>query len=180
MQSEMPPQGVLDASKLKAGDVLSRISYMRVIGMDGDSVEVENESGFRWSIARSILEAEAVSSSQYTKTLVVPRTELARVLEQDVRDTVFSVAFTKLPDLSEQEKTLADADLSTPAKRRKFAKILGVGKERVLHGHIDDPGHELGRMPVIDLEVTSGSKERLVDLRTLKWLVFGGVKYEVK
>lgn len=35
-------------------------------------------------------------------------------------------------------------------------------------------------MPVIDLAVTSGSKERLVDLRTLKWLVFNGVKYEVK
>jgi hypothetical protein len=32
-------------------------------------------------------------------------------------------------------------------------------------------------MPVIDLEAKA---ERLVDLRTLKWLVFNNVRYEVK
>ena len=135
----------LDASKLKAGDFLSRISYMRVISVDGDSVEVENEAGFRWSIARSILEAEAVSSNQFKETKKVTRTELARVMEQDIRDSVFSVAFTKMPDAASQEKTLAEADLSTPAKRRRVAKELGVGKERVLHGHLDDT-HDLGRV----------------------------------
>lgn len=141
----MPPSGVLDASKLKAGDFLSRISYMRVISVDGDSVEVENEAGFRWSIGRSIVEAEAVSSDQYTETRKVTRTELARILECDVRDSVFSVSFTKLSEAAEQEKTLADADLSTPAKRRRLAKDLGVGKERVLHGHVIDT-HEIGRV----------------------------------
>lgn len=33
-------------------------------------------------------------------------------------------------------------------------------------------------MPVIDLEVKEGRAERLVDLRTLKWLVFDNTKYE--
>ena len=150
-----------------------------MISVDGDHVEVENEAGFRWSIGRSILEAEAVSSNQFTQTKKVARTELARILEQDVRDSVFSVAFTKLPDGADQERTLADADLSTPAKRKRIAKQISVGKERVLHGHLEDL-HELGRMPVIDLAVTTGSKERLVDLRTMKWLVFNRVKYEVK
>jgi len=137
----------LDASKLKAGDFMSRISYMRVVSVDGDSVEVENEAGFRWSIGTSILEAEAVSSDQFSKTQKVTRTELARILEVDVRDSVFSVAFTKLPEVSEQEKALADADLSTPAKRRKVAKDLGVGKERVLHGHLVDT-HEIVSFPM--------------------------------
>lgn len=144
----MPPPGALDASKLKAGDFLSRISYMRVISVDGDSVEVENEAGFRWSIGRSIVEAEAVSSDQFTETQKVTRTELARILECDVRDSVFSVAFTKLPDAAEQERTLAAADLSTPAKRKRIAKELGVGKERVLHGHNADT-HELASFPMI-------------------------------
>ena len=139
----MPPSGGLDASQLKEGDFLSRISYMRVISVDGDHVEVENEAGFRWSIGRSILEAEAVSSNQFRKTSKVTRTELARILEQDVRDSVFSVSFTKMPDGADQEKTLADADLSTQAKRRRLAKELSVGKERILHGYSAD-SHELG------------------------------------
>ena len=37
-----------------------------------------------------------------------------------------------------QEALLASADLGTPAKRKRVAKDLGIGKERVLHGHIED------------------------------------------
>ena len=37
-----------------------------------------------------------------------------------------------------QEALLASADLGTPAKRNRVAKDLGIGKERVLHGHIED------------------------------------------
>lgn len=166
----------LDASQLKVGDFMSRISYMRVVGLRGDSVEVENSEGFRWSISRDVLEAEASASDQFTTTKKVTRTELARILEQDVRDSAFSCAFTKLPDPNDQEAVLSGADLSSPAKRKRVAKELCVGKERVMHGHLLDT-HIFGRMPVYDLEAKG---ERLVDLRTLKWLVFGGVKYEVK
>ena len=65
--------------------------------------------------------------------------------------------------------------MATPAKRRKVVKELTTGKERVMHGHILDT-HELGRVPVYDLEAKG---ERLVDLRTLKWVVLRGVKYVV-
>jgi hypothetical protein len=51
-----------------------------------------------------------------------------------------------------------------------------VGKERVMFGHITDT-HEMGRLPVHDLEAKG---ERLVDLRTVKWVIFGNTKYEVK
>jgi hypothetical protein len=171
----MPPKS-LDGAKLKVGDFLSRVSYMKVVSISGDSVEVENKGGFRWSISKSILEAESTSSTQFVETRRVTRTELARILEQDVRDSVFSVAFTKLPDPNDQEKLLADADLSTPAKRKRVAKDISVGKERVLPGHISDT-HELGRMVTYDLEAKG---ERLVDLRTLKYIIFNNVKHEVK
>ena len=168
----MPPKR-LDASALKPGDIMSRVSYMRVVAVDGDSVQVENADGFKWTISKAILEAEAHSSSQYTESIKVNRTELARLLEQDVRDTAFSACFTKLPDAADQEALLASADLSTPAKRKRVARDLGVGKERVMHGHIVDT-HELGRLPVFDLEAHG---DRLVDLRTLKWLVFKNKRY---
>ena len=166
----------MDASQLKAGDFLSRISYMRVKSLQGDNVEVENEHGFSWSISKSILEAECTTAHQYSKTEKVTRTELARILEQDVRDAVFSCCFNKLPSADDQEKALAAADLSTSAKRKRVAKELGVGPERIMYAHIVDT-HELGRVPVYDLEAKG---ERLVDLRTLKWIVFNNVKYEVK
>ena len=134
----MAEEKKLDASKLKPGDVMSRISYMRVISVNGDSVEVENENGFRWSISRSILENEAHSSSQFSTTKKVNRTELARFLEQDVRDSVFSCSFVKLPSLADQEKKLAESDMSTQAKRRKVAKDISSGETRVLHGHLED------------------------------------------
>ena len=175
-REEMSAAAKLDASALKAGDFLSRISYMRVLGVDGDSVEVENKDGFRWSVSKSILEAEACAADQFTTERKVTRTELARILEQDVRDSVFSACFTKLPDPRDQEALLDGADISTTAKRRRLAKELTVGKERVIFAHITDT-HEMGRLPVHDLEAKG---ERLVDLRTVKWVVFGNTKYEVK
>lgn len=155
----------MNASTLKPGDIMSRVSYMTVVSVSGSSVEVENEDGFRWTIAKSVLEAEAHTTSQFTEEVKVNRTELARMLEQDARDTAFSVCFTKLPDAEDQEAALASADISTPAKRKRVARELGIGKERIMHGHLLDT-HELGRMPTFDLEARG---ERLVDLRTLKW-----------
>jgi len=171
----MPPK-MLDASKLEPGDCLSRIQYMTVVSIHGDMVNVRDERGFEWSISKSILESQAHSATQFTSTKKVTRTELARIAEQDIRDTVFSCAFTKMPNAGDQERILASADLSTPAKRKRVAKELGVGEERVLVGHITD-SHELGRLPVYDLEAKG---ERLVDLRTLKSITYANTKYEVK
>lgn len=72
----------LDASKLKVGDCLSRIQYMKVVRISGDSVTVRDPTGFEWSIGKEILEKQAFSSSQFTEAERVTRTELARVLEQ--------------------------------------------------------------------------------------------------
>ena len=93
---------MLDSEKLHVGEVLSRISYMRVVSINGDMVTVKNDKGLEWNIGKGILAAEASSSSQFEKTEKVTRTELARILEQDVRDCAFSVCFTKLPDVNDQ------------------------------------------------------------------------------
>lgn len=39
---------------------------------------------------------------------------------------------------------------------------------------------QLGRLPVHDLEAAQGHRERLVDLRTLQYIVFKNTRYEVK
>lgn len=165
-----------DPEMLVAGDVLSRMNYITVVSNDGGSVQVRDTTGFEWSIGESILRNQAYASDQYAKVQKVTRIELARLLEQDVRDAVFSCCFRKLPNATEQDAMLDGADLGTSAKRKKLAKSLALGPERVLHGYITDT-HELGRLPVFDLVANS---PRLVDLRTLTWLTFKNVRYELK
>lgn len=89
---------------------------------------------------------------------------------------VFSCCFNKLPNVDEQDAMLDGADLSTSAKRKRVAKDLQVGPERVMHAYALDT-HELGRIPVFDLD---NNGHRLVDLRTLKWLTFKNTRYELK
>lgn len=53
------------------------------------------------------------------------------------------------------------------------------GTERVMRCRLIDSETFLGRSRVEDLEKEIGDRFRLVDHRTLKWLVVDGVKYEV-
>lgn len=163
-------------SSFRVGDVMSRINYITVVSVDGDRVTVRDTTGFEWSIGNSILENQAYTSNQYTRVEKVTRTELARLLEQDIRDSVFSCAFNKLPNADEQDSILEKADLSTGAKRKRVAKELQVGPERVMHAYAEDT-HEMGRLPVFDLEANG---HRLIDLRTIKWLTFRNTRYELK
>jgi hypothetical protein len=54
-----------------------------------------------------------------------------------------------------------------------------TGEERILRGRLIAPEPLLGRSKVEDLEQTS-NRMRLVDHRTIKWLIIEGVKYTVK
>lgn len=141
----------LDASKLKVGDAMSRIQYMKVVRIGATSVTVQDETGFEWDIGKSILEAQAYTADQFTETVKVSRTELARIMEMEVRDSIFSCCFSKLPNADDQEKALANADLSTAAKRKRVAKEISVGAERVLVGHVTDT-HELARKMMTHLD----------------------------
>lgn len=54
------------------------------------------------------------------------------------------------------------------------------GTERTLRGRLIKPEPLLGRSLVEDLDVDGDHRERLVDHRTLKWLIVDGVKHVVK
>ena len=161
---------------LKAGDVLSRMNYITVVSVNRDTFTVRDTTGFEWDIGRTVLQKQAYTSNQYTKVEKVTRVELARLLEQDIRDSVFSCCFNKMPNADEQDTMLENADLSSGAKRKRIAKDLQVGPERIMHAYAEDT-HELGRLPVFDIEANG---HRLIDLRTLKWLTFRNTRYELK
>jgi hypothetical protein len=54
------------------------------------------------------------------------------------------------------------------------------GEERVLRGRLKKPEPFLGRSQVEDLDLNDANRQRLVDHRTIKWLVVDGVKYVVR
>lgn len=143
--------------KIKEGDYISRISYMKVLGTNGSSTTVENEDSLVWQISNDIVNKECISASEYKEEKKVSRTELIDIFSK-VGDTVFTVNFDKQS-----------------------------GENRTLIGYLIETENGFGRSNVIDLDIDkdiSGSSPkyriRQVDHRTLNWLIVKGVKYKVK
>jgi hypothetical protein len=54
------------------------------------------------------------------------------------------------------------------------------GDERILRGRLLSTESLLGRSNVEDLDITDAHRMRQVDHRTIRWIIVGGEKYEVK
>lgn len=168
---------------LKKGDFLSETQYYRVIDKKIGEILVSNERGFEFSIGKEIVEEGLLSAGQFTDEIVVSRTEIVTLLEE-AKDRVFTVNFNKLP--SEKSiinclKGVTVADLSNDKSLKKLAKQLLIGENRTLIGHLDRTEPKLGRSSVTDLEIPIGEhRQRLVDHRTIQWLIIDGTKYIVK
>lgn len=176
-----------DASKIQVGDKLSRIAYYDVQSIDNDRITVCNENGFSFGLTKDIAENEMFSANQHTEEKTVTRTELAQVMENEVRDAVFTVTFDKQPKPEDAAETLKravqdDSDaVKEPKKRKKLAASLLHGEERVLVGHLVASEPLMGRSVAIDLDVPAKQhRRRLIDHRTLKSLVVRNTKFHVQ
>lgn len=54
------------------------------------------------------------------------------------------------------------------------------GEERILRGYKVQFTSRDGRYDCVDMDITSGNNIRPVNINTIKWLVVGGVRYNVK
>jgi len=54
------------------------------------------------------------------------------------------------------------------------------GDERILRGRLLSTESLLGRSNVEDLDIADAHRMRQVDHRTIRWIIVGGEKYEVK
>jgi hypothetical protein len=179
----MPPKAL--ASEVKVGERLALFSYYRVDSVDGSFVNVTDEDGNQVRVGREIVDSSMVSTTQFAKTTKVGQTRMAQIIE-GLGQLPFCVCFAKKVDPNAVADGLDGADLSSQAKRRKLLKTLMEGEERVMHCRLhrsteDDVEMELGRYKVVDLEASTPGKpaQRLVDTRTVKWLIVDGVKFTV-
>lgn len=139
-------------SKFNVGDVLSLTHYVRVDKVNGDgSLSVTDvDRNLKFNIKGNDILDSIKSAVNFTKTEKLTQSEVVEKLIHS-NGLPFTVKFKK-------------AD----------------GKLRELTGRYLKHEALLGRSHVHDFGVTSGTPLRLVDHRTIEWLVIDGVKYEVK
>ena len=173
--------------ELKEGDLLSRISFMKVTYNNGSGIGVANEEGFEWSIGSQIVANECYST-QFEKTENISRTALAEML-MSARDAIVVVDFNKQATADTVHAKLTEADGSKVTK--KMLAGLLKGESRTMTGYVIGAEPILGRTIMIDLEkkkvlsktkdgVEWDSRQRQVDHRTLNSVIYKNVKYIVK
>jgi len=177
-------------SKLKVGDYFYRVLHYEVTGIGGGSINTYSDVAGDSSIATSLVENSAFTTSQFVTEKKVTRTEMAQHIE-GLGHAAFRVTFTKMVNPNDIADNLEGADLGTQAKRRKLVKTLMDGEERVMHCRLHrseqfDAAMELGRYRVVDIAALLKDKNgdykkalRMIDTRTLTELVVDNIRYYV-
>jgi hypothetical protein len=168
---------------LKVGDWVSGTSYYKIIKREVHSCDVVDSFGRSVNVGNSVLQNEMISASQFDVEQKVLRSEMIQKL-MNSGNCVFTVKFKKqltgkqiqeILDEDEYEKQPATKKLKTCNKILKDG-----GEDRTLVGYLLNTEHEMGRSNVVDLEITTGSRERQIDHRTVYELILRRVRYILK
>jgi hypothetical protein len=176
-----------DFSKVKVGSVYSRHSFGKVTGFGRDAygnpmVQIENSNGESWTISPNIMEAEFSFADQFDSEEKVSRTRAIEILTDNPR-TAMTINYNKKPktnDVGDGILGLINEAIKTgkaPTKKsvRQFAGEQLGGPERTMIGYHVNSYDEHRRLRFNE----SGKGQRLVDPRTLNWMICDRVKYVV-
>lgn len=181
----------LDVQKLRVGEWLFEVQYYEVIKIKEDTGDVvlRNNRGYNFEVTPEVVEEGMISATQFESEQDVTRTELIDILER-AGATIFTVCFFKQPKEKDVlDETLAvlrqevgQVDLPTLEKHVKQAIKRSIhGEERIIVGHLIQSEPKMGRSQVVDLSVPHTEHSiRLVDHRSLQWMILRGVKYVVR
>ena len=137
--------------EIKKDDIMAFVYYTKVLKPGGNVLDVHNiDADMDFRVEGKQLIERGLSADQFAEEIKITKTRAAEILISSYNRPL-TVCFEKLD-----------------------------GTEKVLRGRLIRPGPLLGRSMVEDLDVTSSHRQRLVDHRTIKFLIVEGVKYEVK
>jgi len=179
---------------LKKPAFYSRISY-GVITNNGGGCKIVNEDGRGWTITNPIVEDEFYIHNQFKTELKITRTEMAEIFISNAR-MIMTVNYNK----QIKEKDIADgfaeiypntggiilSKANYVKKVKQLTKIALKGEERTMMGRHESKIDDFGRVSFIDMEVERDTskdydtRHRLVDPRTLNWLIVGNIKFTIK
>lgn len=119
------------------------------------------------------------SANQFSETKKLSRTGIVNIMEH-TNGGIFTVNFNKQITKEYGERQLSEMDpdeLKTDEGRSRIMNALLKGESRTLRGKIQNTEPKMGRSQVIDLDV---NERRLVDHRTINWLIYKNVKFIVQ
>jgi hypothetical protein len=136
---------------VKCGDLMSFTYYAKVENVKKDELCCRDvDSQDEFKVIGDVLIKKAASADLFDSMKKVTKTEAAELLVK-AYNKPFTVVFDKQD-----------------------------GEERTLRGRLVEPEPLLGRSMVEDLDLTTGSRLRQVDHRTIKSLTLDNIRYEVK
>jgi len=141
--------------QVKEGHIMAFIYYARVraVHHGGNTLSVEGltkGAPREFGVDGASLVTGALSADQFQETVMMSMSDVAHILATSF-NVPFSVCFTKKD-----------------------------GTERVLRGRLIGEEPHTGFTWVEDLEKPDGDRIREVNVRELKWMIVGGVKYQVR
>lgn len=206
LQVQILNGNLCDATKITEGSLLFRPAKIIVLkNPTGNAVGVRNQDMYAsgkelcdWNLDRSLIASQCISPDQYTEIKPVSKTELARLINEDVGDCVCRVEFYKQPDVSEMAKLIREGsqiienlEVSEAEKTKMFKKLYErsqKGEYRIMRGYIlrstdmETQENETGMIKFIDADLLGQMQfaQRLLNTRTIEALTFKLTRYVLK
>ncbi len=177
--------------KIKKDDYWSRSSYGKVIYKHDNYLIIKNDDGFEWTIADNVVNNEFSFHDQYEEEIELTWTELKEKFKSSTR-MIMTVNFNKKIDKKEYIEKLVslypnkNGNLKSKEQYEEDIKSatndLLLGEERTMIGrHYSTYKSE--RILFIDMELEDDDEKdydtriRLVDIRTINWMICDNIKY---
>lgn len=189
---------------IQAGVIFSETPHYKVLRVEGNDVIVSHyeNGGTETTISKDYVLANMLSANHYGFEEKVTKTEIRAIFANIVPGSVFSVCFDKADKARTKKNVKAEKDqklndlLEAVEKarrsKRSMRKVIEEGYKDIIDNPILDytPGEERvlvgwktamnsndGKYAVMDAYANAG---RAVNVNTIKWLIYNGVRYEIK
>jgi hypothetical protein len=181
----------MEFKKLKVGEKLSETQFYSVKAIEKDGAILTTDGGEDIKVGIEYANCCLVSANQFEKTEKVTKTELANIFIAN-SNVAITVDFNKQVKETDVVKEIITAyESSTPkeveAAVKKAVKKGMSGEERTMVGRHHGAVDEFGRIHFTDMEIERDTtkkdydnRHRLVDPRTINFLIVKGVKYILK
>lgn len=179
-----------DFKKLKQGESLSETQFYIVEKIAGDKVQLRPDKGDTIVVDSGYVNSFLTSAEQFDKDVTLTRTEITQIVKNHPF-TVMTINYNKQVKEVDIKKEIQEAyENSTPkefsTKMAKAVKRGLEGEERIIKGRHYNGYDDFGRLQFIDMDIpqdpskTYDVRSRLVDPRTISWVIIKGTKYVAK
>lgn len=172
------------------GKIYSETQFYKVVKTSGDKVQLVNDLGENIVVDTTYVAKCLQSASDFAETKKVTKTELAEVFMANPRVAMTVCFFKQVKEADITEEIMKAYSGSTPKTMetaiKKAVKKGLEGEERVMVGRHNNSVDDFGRVHFIDMNVdkdpskTYDTRQRLVDPRTIQYVIVNGIKYELK